>query len=71
MDVVRDNFYEGWWRRGGTEVAERGNSAVRRPVVDLLSTGRQVIRGRSEGIGGERKGERKSRDFGAEVSLSK
>ena len=44
-DEVRNNFGEGWWRRGGVEVAKMGGSAVRRTVVDLLSTGRQECRG--------------------------
>ena len=43
-DDVRNSFGEGWWRRGGVKVAETGGSAVRRPVVDLLSTGRQMGR---------------------------
>jgi hypothetical protein len=47
-DVVMSGFGEGWWRKRGVEVAKSGCSAVRRPVVDLLSTGRQVYRGRSE-----------------------
>jgi hypothetical protein len=44
-DDIRNNFGEGWWRRGGVEVAEMGGSAVRRPVVDLMSTGRHMCRG--------------------------
>ena len=62
-NVVVNNFGEGWWRRGGVEVAVSGCSAARRPVVDPLSNGRQTYRGRSEGKGGERKGEGKSEVF--------
>ena len=62
-NVVVNSFGEGWWRRGGVEVANSGCSAARRPVVDPLSNGRQTCRGRSEGKSGERKGEGKSEVF--------
>ena len=63
MDVVRNNFYEGWWWRCGAEVEEEGGSAERRPVDKRSGADSKEERERG-------KGERKSRDFGAEASLS-
>ena len=70
MDVVRNNFYEERWWRGGAEVAEPGNPSC----VDRSSTFCRPVDKRSGADSKEErergKGERKSRDFGAEVSLS-
>ena len=62
-NVVVNRFDEGWWRRGGVEVAESGCSAVRRPVDRRAEADpkRKGERGKGKG---------KVRDFGAEVVVS-
>ena len=65
-DEVRNSFYEGWWRIGGVEVAEMGGSAVRRPVVDLLSTGRRPAVNRSTSMQGQIRRGREREEKGKE-----
>ena len=48
-DDVRNSFGEGWWRKGGEEMAETGGSAVRRPVGEWEEADPQGEKERGKG----------------------